>query len=342
MFEDTLSKLNELQNNINYLDSSVSEFRNLTEDFDRELRNAKRRYQYKLTSVRRPNRIISQILNNIKKDAPTILIREIDLAISINREFDAPIYRFLLYEVAKDETIYKFITKGSGWFTDMATQIVFESVAGNISDYARGITGYRQALKTKIGKGKDSGRRATVSWIKTTFNNPTKLEQTILGRIGYASRQAPFWQILDSGSTNLASDRGDGSYNPFPSTPTDFIGSAERQINGEFLSQFIPQVAEWNTETNLLRDEIDVATQHQESIRESIRNISTDFAKSRDIIQRLGKDKSYISENKLAEAIRKYKAGEEFDSTAIELTASGAPSRTRISVRRLEGLIEAY
>lgn len=338
MFDETLRKIADTQKDLNYLDSSLTDFKNLAEELRTEIERARRRYNYKLRDPRRARRVIQTIINNIKKQAPLVLIKHVDKATQTNIEFSNPVYRNLIYTAAQDESMFKFIPSGDGWGTVVKTQIVMEQ-AGTTDDYARGISLYREKLKVKIGKKEDSGRKATEYWLEKIYGASLKQANTVLRRVQLSGRKAPFWQLINSGSVSMPSDRGDGSYNPFPSEPTGFIDDTERELNFELSTQIQEQAMLVADELLGLKSEIETASRYSNAITEAVRNITTDFVKARQIINSLGKAKKYADENKLADAIRRFRAGEEFDRATIELTKRGSGGRARITARRLEGLL---
>lgn len=342
MFNKTIQDVKNIQENLNYLDSSLREFRNLLDRLDNEIKNAQARYRYKVNDTRRPMRVIKQLIENVKKTASLTLIKHFDLATQTNVEFSNQVYRNLLYTAVKeDDTIFMFIPRGSGWGTQIGVQIVLER-AGTIDDYARGILLYREKLHVKEGKKADSGRRATEYWLTKIYGRSLKLAETVLNRVRMSGRPAPFWQLINSGSPagGLPSDRSDDSYNPFPSEPTGFVDNAERELRVELSQQIQEQAFIVVDETLSLKAEIDNAIEIKREALQLINSIDMDFAKTKQIIQKLGKPKRYVDRNKLAEAVRKYRAGQEFDGATIDISRAGSGKRTRITARRLEGLID--
>jgi hypothetical protein len=232
---------------------------------------------------------------------------------------------------------------GAGWESNrnVTIRVVFESAAGTLSDYARGITSYRQKLKTKVNTKAGGGAIATRAWLKGVYERGDKLTETIYNRVILSGREAPFWQLLNSGTTALESDRADGSYNPLtPSVPTGFIDDAEDTLKSLYINTYSLHIENWRLEVQGMMQELEVAKSHLFSFFDLKNQITSDFEQAKRVIRKLGKSKKYVDDKKVAEAIRKFRVGQEFDSTIVELTRAGAPSRTRPTVRRLQGLIE--
>src|SRR5690349_13985536 len=160
-----------------------------------------------------------------------ILQRAIDKATDTSDEFSKPWYKEALANVAQEPDIYRIVPYGSGWGMRISVIIGFDEAAGTISDWAHGITGYRDELGVRYGsEGTNRGLKATNYWYRKVYKNAGLANETFQNRLSYAGKPAPFWQILNSGSISLPSDRKDGSFNPVPSAPTDFIGEAEERI----------------------------------------------------------------------------------------------------------------
>lgn len=341
MFNKTIQDIEDIQRELNYLDSSVERLRAAMERLDKDIKNARERYQYKIKDTRRPTRVIKQLIDTIKKRASLVLIKHFDAATETNIEFSNPVYRNLLYTgVLDNDQIFMFIPRGSGWGTQVGVQIVLERL-GTISDYARGIIEYREVLHVKEGKKAGSGRRATEWWLTKVYGKSLKLAETVINRVRKSGRPAPFWQLVNSGTPagGLPSDRSDDTYNPFPSEPTGFIDDAERELRVELAQQIQEQAVIVVEESLALQAEIDNAVNIRRETSELLKEIGTDFAKARQIIQKLGKSEQYVDARKLADAVRRNRAGQEFDGSSIEITKSGSGRRTRLTIRRLEGLI---
>lgn len=342
MLEQTRNLVKETMESLQITENFLKGAEGLYDDFNRELRNAKARLKRKQTSTY-PERLKTKLIKSIKDVSSSILIDEIEKAVKTNQEFQNRAYLTLLYAAANDKDTYKLIYSGSGWLSTLTVLIELKETAGDLNDWARGVTLFREELKTKtVDSGKGSrtrGRIATSWWLTHVYGNPGLMFKTVMSRAGLSNRTAPFWQILNNGSTTLASDRGDGSFNPVVSNPTNFVGQAEERIRLQFSSVFIPEKVKWEEEISGLSKQIEISQEDLLQFRQLIRQLTPDKRLNNRVINALGLKKKNIDPVKLTNAIKKYRAGEEFENPTIELTKAGASGRARLSVRRLEGVI---
>ena len=347
-FEDTLARIRELKENFDFTEEGLIQARDARDRLTDDITNARRRLERKKTSNTFPNRAAGSILKSLKKEKimSAILIEKIDEAIEsqTNTEFDLGEYKSALYKVANKQDIYKMITSGDGWSSTLSPLVSFEEEAGNLNDWATGIEAYRDQLGVVVGEeGSGLGAKATIWWLNHVYS--TKMENvTVRGRLSLSGKTAPFWSILQNGSQPLASDRPDESFNPLdPVTPTDFIGEAEESIKLVFSQAFDKEKEIWFNEIRLLEQDIDEAVEVRNSFTEELRQLTPDIRLSRKIIDSLGKKAQYVDQRKLVNAIREYRAGEEYEKgDYIELTRSGAGARNRVrlSHKKFEGYIE--
>lgn len=308
----------------------------------RELGTARGRVTRKRNSPY-PNKFYDEIISQMKSSdiMPNFLMAEIDIATEENTEFARSAYKAALYSVAQDMDIYKLVKIGEGWNSGVSVQIVFEEEAGTLDDWAEGIDAYREELDTKQRKGNSrAGLRATLWWIQNVFG--TGLEViTINRRIDLSNRRAPFWQLLNSGSQPLASDRADGSFNPISASPTDFIGHAEFSIRAYFLNLFLPEKVKWQEELEQAEEEVKQREEILRSYDYDLQKLTSELEQNQRIYDSFGAKKEFIDKNKLADVLERLRVGEKFERPQVELTRSGSGSRFRVrpSVRRLEGLL---
>ena len=163
--------------------------------------------------------------------------------------------------------------------------------------------------------------------------------KTFRGRLELSGRKAPYWQLLNNGSTSMLSDRPDGSYNPYPTEPTDFIGNAERAIRAEFRELMLPEKERWFQEAKELEEQIETRVQIRDRITQNIQSLSTEVRLNERALRSFGQDAEYIDKNKFADVFRRLRAGEEFENPIVELTKRGSSKRIRRSVAKLEGLL---
>jgi hypothetical protein len=298
-----------------------------------------------------PNIFMKSLLGEVRRTGrlSTILKEEIQQALETNIEFSKEYYTKALYTVADDLDIFNIKFLGSGWRTKANVVITFEEGAGSLEDWSRGVSLYREALGVEVEQGSNRGARATRYWVNTVFRNYNLSQETFKGRIDYAGRPAPFWQILNSGTpASLTSDRGDGSYNPLPAVPTDFIGTAESRIAVMFSDILEGEHTQWKKETAFLESDLRDARLLLIDIEELIEKLKADDTLDNYIIQRLNsRSKSgdifeYADRDKILKAVQKYRAGEEFTTSTIELTAKNAAKRVRPRVSTFIRLIEGY
>lgn len=307
----------------------------------KQISSAKLRLTKKRSDTKNPEKIINSIIREFKqyKLLSSIVIKEIDTATETNLEFSHPAYLKPLYRVANNNDLYKFIRTGAGWDTRMRIQIVFEEIAGTIDDWAEGILSYREALGVEEGgEESDRGQRATFYWLSNVYGTG-KEAQTIRGRLQGSAAIAPFWHILNEGSQPMASDRGDGSFNPIPASPTGFVEESERRSSNLFKVYFDEEKQRWFAEIQELEKEIDKAELLRDGYNQDISQLRPEAQANRRVYDSFGDKKIYVDENRLADAVRRFRADESFDKSTIELTKKGSPYRVRPTIRRLEGLI---
>ena len=322
----------------------LQEARQAFQDLSGEIRRAKNRLKYK-KSTRHAETFTRKVIQALKisGEAKIILMKEIDDAlVRSGKEFEenSDLYKTLLYEVADNDDVYLFSVYGSGWASILSPQIVFE-LAGTLNDYARGIRLYRAALKTKVG-GEGSGRGAkATSWWRSHVYGTGLYDRTIRERIALSGRAAPFWSLIAHGSVGLPSDRPDGSYNPYPSRGVNFILNAEQAIKARYKAMVEEEKSAWERETRAFEAELEKAERLLGTLSNDVENLSTDYKRGKQALKKMGQDAQYASEAKLAEAARKFRVGEEFETERIELTGSGLSRtrRVRYSVSKVRGLL---
>jgi hypothetical protein len=280
------------------------------------------------------------LIDEIKKGSPEVLMKEIDDAVvRSSKEFEenSTLYKFYLYSVAKDLDIYKLIPSGEGWTITISPQIVFEGPAGTLADYARGISAYRASLKVKEG-GEGSGRGAkATSWWRRHVYGTELYDKTIEGRIGITGKTAPFWQLINNGSTSMPSDRTDGSYNPYPSKPIDFIGNAEEKIKKTFKTRFKESETLWKEEILLAKNEIDKAIKIRDGFSSDVKQLRTEMKQNQRVLESLGDRKEYVDQNLLEKAMEQYRVGKKFNTPSGQRINIGTSRRVYLTTRLVEG-----
>lgn len=341
--KSTKELINETKLGFNKLENQLTAILLFRDTKRKELANARRRLTRKKNSAY-PDKLFEEIraqllATDVMRNS---LIFAIDRAAEQNTEFQEGAYLKALYTVAEDKDIYKLFKVGAGWSSHLSVQIIFEEEAGNLADWARGINLVRDELGVEPKDGRHrAGFKATMFWIDKIFGT-SRETRTIKMRLDFSGRKAPFWQILNNGSQPLDSDRRDGSFNPLPASPTDFIGDAEASIRRFFLVTWLPEKNKWLEETIELERIIENIQNNLDRMEEDLNQLSTDLAQNERVYRSFGEKRRFIDKNKLAEILERLRAGEEFErNIRVELTASGSGGfRIRPTVRKLEGLLD--
>lgn len=330
--------LGETRRDFERLSSELEKAKETRDEYNRELRNARARLKRREES-KYPDTLAEKFISNMKKSniPEATLIKWIDSAIETNIEFSADAYKKALYEVANDKTIYKFFKVGSGWATLIDFQIIFESVGGTIADWGSAVTKYReQVLHSKGLDSEKAGKKATEFWYDTVYG--TSLEnKTILGRLELAGTKAPFWQILNHGSQPLSSDRP-GGYNPVSSSPTDFIGDAEFEIEDQFRTLLNKEYDIWFEEEKKLRDVIAEYEEKRDEYSAEVKSLKIDANLNAQILTSFEGKEKFLSQRKLAKLLKETKAGNEVINFDVALKSS--KNQILITIRSVEGYIE--
>jgi hypothetical protein len=135
----------------------------------------------------------------------------------------------------------------------------------------------------------------------------------------------------------LASDRPDGSYNPIPQSPRPFINNAEDSIRVDFVAKILPEKIKWLEEAENLKQFIDDTEETRNNVSNEISRLRTDSKLNERIYQDFGELKEFVSRNKVTEALRRYRAGEEFERVLV--SGPSAERRVYLSARNLEGYL---
>lgn len=332
---DASKIINDARKTSSRLESFLEEAIATRNELNRQLTNARRRLNTKRTSTAYPISLAQSIIKDLKQDAIEELTSRIDTAVN-ETEFSNPSYKYYLYLVAKEPTIYKFITSGSGWDIRLSLQIVFEEEAGDIADYARGIKQVRRLLGTKEGKeGSNRGFKATNWWYKNVYGTD-RHDDTIDKRVANSGRTAPFWRLLNNGSMSMPSDRTDGSFNPLVTEPKLFVEKAERSINILFMSRFSVEKVEWLREVQDLGQFIEGVQAQRDKVSNEIRNLRFGVQENQRIFDRFGELKEFVDKDKLAEAVKRFRA-DPASEKRISVSAKGSKRRVFLTARRLEG-----
>lgn len=268
------------------------------------------------------------------------LIKAIDDAADINREFDNRTYKLYLYKVANDKEIYKYFLHGSGFGINLDFQIIYEMVAGTLDDYSEGITNYRQVvLKSKGLTSEKAGQKATEWWDANVFAGPLH-DKTISGRLAVTPNgQAPFWQLLNFGTTEMDSDRP-GGYNTVPAVPTNFINKTELAIEKSFREFMNKEATKRFEETKEIKD---IVAEHQakrDQYSAEVSDLKTELRLNERIFKSFDEKKEFIDKDILAKAISLMDSGAKFKTRRVNIAQKGSGLEIIITLKKLEGTIE--
>jgi len=341
MAKRTKQLLEETQVDFSRLQEELESAKNTRDQYSRLLKNARARLARRKNDDY-PNQIATGYITSLKSGniPETTLIQAIDSAIETNIEFSDRTYKIHLYAVANNKDIYKYLVTGAGWGTNLDLQIVYEEVAGDLDDWAEGISNYREAvLKTKGLDDDTKGEKATDWWYDNVYGFDLE-GKTISGRLSVTPHgKAPFWRILNSGSVELASDRP-GGYNPVPASPTDFIGTAERTIEKDFL-KFMREAQEKRfQESKEIQEIVDEHQAKRDEYSSEVEKIKTDMRLNEKIFKSFGDKKAFIDKDVLAKAIRLMENDELFKTRKVNIAKSGSGVNIFITLKKLEGTIE--
>ncbi len=338
--EQTKNLIKESQTGFSILEKELQSAMETRDEYNRQIKNARARLDRKEKSPY-PDNYVEKYIEALKKGniPETTLIQKIDEAIQTNDEFNENIYKSALYSVANDKSIYKYFKLGSRWQSNLDLQILFEEEAGTLIDWSIGVHNYRRTVLHSKGLENDAaGEKATEFWFTKVFGT-TLNTKTVAGRIELSMKKAAFWQILNSGSPpSMASDRP-GGYNPIQSTPTNFIGDAEIQIEDNFLVAFREEFSKWADEEKELKGVIDEYIAKRDEYSSEVKELRAELKLNQRILNSFGAKKDFVNRDKLTTTIRKTRAGEEFDNPRINLAMRGSGVSVLISEKQFKGLL---
>lgn len=297
----------------------IESFTENIKKLEKQLQNARERLEKKKSNSY-PDELAISLMEQVRVDAPSVLVNYIEIAVDASREFDHPAYKEALFSVARDEGIYLIRKRGSGWNTTLEVQIVFERTAGTIYDYGRGVSAYRETvLKTRIADDSSNrGLRATNWWLTKVYTTGLQAK-TIHGRISASGRRAPFWQLLNSGGTSLSSDRPDGSFNPIDQPATNFINNTERSLVSQFQSAFTSERVRWEREEKELAKYIKETTEEMNRISNKIIELELEGKANKNIFGFFNKITKKVQNNEVEKTVKRTRADK-----ASEKPAKGA------------------
>lgn len=322
---------------VNELDLAIE----IRDEFNRQLRNARNRLSRR-ENTNRPDILANQFIRDIKKgnQLPFFLMSAISNATEENEEFQDEGYAEALLSVAQEKDIYSLSKEGSGWAIRIDANIVFEEEAGTLDDWGNAVESYRESvLKSKGLDDEEKGEKASEFFADKVYGQSLHTK-TIRGRLGVSAaggKKAPFWEILNNGTSPLVSDRPGGS-SPVTATPTDFIGEAETLIESEFLVKIAAEHDKFQQEEAELRDLVEDYEAQRDEMTEQVGRLRTDVKLNEAIYQSFGRKKKYVDQNKLARVIEQMETSRE--NRRVNIAKRGSGQQLFINVLATEGLIE--
>ena len=249
MLNDLLNEIDKLQGSIEYTRNFIKTLKSYRGLLVESINNAERL----LLSLKNNNEFdtksLEAILQEVKNSSKFILQNEILNAVRTSREFAFPRFVEALLGVTDEPNLITIRRIGNGM--NISVDIEFLGIAGNLSDWAKGVVKTREDFK--ISRGPDA-QMASKIWREKIYQNPQgPYDKTIRARIENSTRPAAFWLLLDKGTTSLASDRGGTAY-PSYTTPTNFVDKAITKIKELFRNRSLEV-------RNLSKDNISIITE---------------------------------------------------------------------------------
>ena len=327
MFDDLLTQLSELHNNVEFSRRFLKTLETYRERLVKQIEVA----ESTLKSLMDENgkykaQTIETIVNGIKEDAKFILQSEIIAAVQKNREFAFPLFLNALLGAAENPEIIKISITGTGKSAKIRADIDMLGIAGGLEDWARGVVETRQFLK--ISRGADA-QRASAIWREKIFQNPQgPYYKTIEERVSRSGKPASFWLLLDKGTTTLASDRG-GTAFPNYTTPTNFVDRAKTKIEKQFRTQYEQFLQDSNKETSVLQEELNRAKEYLPFLDNLVSQISAEIEKNKELYSKFAKVSTYVDQNKLDNVLARIRL-----DLGVNVTAEGRVELGISSARR--------
>jgi hypothetical protein len=229
--QDEIKRLNNLRDAVEFLTKEVIKL-----EKDRE------------TVINQLDKLDTKIdTTSIKTIGTNILLEEASKAVELTREFNHRLFTSRLYRAIRDRRTLTIT------FTEnvIKVKVDLDLTAGDLDDYASAV------IATRVSRniGRSDPYVASVMWQEKYYgaaregtpikkmSSKRKLEvksytdkywATIRERISNFTSLAPFWRIIDGGTTSLRSDRGGYAY-PF-SPPTHFVDKAIQRIKEYYYS----------------------------------------------------------------------------------------------------------
>jgi len=224
------------------------------------------------------------VLEEQKHTYHEMLVTEAELAISLTKEYDLPIFREpLIAAIRRDETLVFAIVGDT-----VTLEIDLNTTAGRLDDYINAVESTRQNFPRTLApvdasrywryflygqareglsmkKRRKKGQRGRTPTYKD--EGTTRYFETIQDRIANMSSPAPWWSLLNDGNVSF----GGGGGTPYPDSPgTHFVESAHMKI----IVDFSAKVAR---EQNLLFTRLQLETYGGETVLQDIYRAIEEF-----------------------------------------------------------------
>lgn len=347
--------------------NSLDRISNLLDKLDAELDKAYRSMDT-LESPEYAERVAREARTIMLDSAPDAFAETIYEAVRDAKEFNFSVLIDRLMDIAYMPNAIQITTTGSGWSTYVDVKLDLNRVAGTLSDWARGVVAAREALLGARPRKYDP-IRASAYWKEKVYesrDSNSSYRKTIDLRLAYAGTPAPYWQLLDQGTTPLDSDRGGIAW---PVTkPTKFVDKTKRYLVNVFNKTLEYSHRDAERAISELRSQIRTGLQYWREINELYNRMTgdagfdyvppdgsppqgggvgggdgqdhvMDYSFMSDVDAALGHYEGTVDYFKVADIIRKLNNNLPVPVTAegrIEITAPGSKTRVR---PRLEVLL---
>jgi hypothetical protein len=288
------------------------------------------------------------------------LVRNLKKAIKMNREFDTPAFSDNLVAACMNPNTLRITSRGS----TVLVRILLNETAGSTEDWAGAVKSMRDSLKAEKGKVLRTPDVASRAWKNllykparegtkvtaryqdkrgrwrkrdVTDENIARYWSTISKRMSASGKLAPYWEILDKGSSIMG-----GSGTPYPENkPTRFVDNTITELETILSIQVLLKLAAISNQIKVVTEEkVQVARALADIMAEiervSFGNVSTEEKIQLFILkvtaweQKHGLQASKVKMARVIEALRNGTVQSLMTAAGrIELTAPGAGLRYR-------------
>jgi hypothetical protein len=301
----------ELRNYLDELESTAES----TGVFLRKLNGGRRRNlnaianaEAQIKLMRNETKFVASLKPQIQRDtlelSKTILFNEARSALRTNKEFDDEVYRLPLFEAIESNDTYTVRMQGAGFSSTVSVDINLDKSAGRLNMWAAAIKAVRDELGVVIPR-KDSkvyrkkAIAASMAW-KRLYESGAYTE-TVEQRLQASAKIAPFWSILNFGTTKLSSDRG-GFATP-KNRPTNFLHKAEQEIKSAIAGLFTTAKEKYQSAFAEYNAFLEDSRERQLRLDEMANEIRIDLQTVRKLEREYEIDSQEIDRNKLEKAV---------------------------------------